>query len=93
MEEKDLPWRGSSYKDLLSFPEQARREAGYQLGLIQLGFEPSDWKPMSSIGPGVREIRIHVDGEFRAIYIAKYEEAIYMLHTFKKKTQKTSKRD
>ncbi|MES9928200.1 MAG: type II toxin-antitoxin system RelE/ParE family toxin [Candidatus Thiodiazotropha sp. 6PDIVS] len=48
---------------------------------------------MSSIGPGVREIRIHVDGEFRAIYIAKYEEAIYMLHTFKKKTQKTSKRD
>ena len=93
MEEKDLPWRGSSYKDLLSFPEQARREAGYQLGLIQLGFEPSDWKPMSSIGPGVREIRIHVDGEFRAIYIAKYEEAIYMHHTFKKKTQKTSKRD
>ncbi len=93
MDEKDLNWKGSSYKDLLSFPEQARREAGYQLGFIQLGFEPSDWKPMSSIGSGVREIRIHVEGEFRVIYIAKYEEAVYVLHAFQKKTQRTPKRD
>lgn len=48
---------------------------------------------MSTIGPGVREIRIHVDGEFRVIYIAKFEEAIYVLHAFQKKTQKTSKKD
>lgn len=93
MNEKDLLWRGSSYKDLLSFPEQARREAGYQLGFIQLGFEPTDWKPMSSIGLGVREIRIHQEGEFRVIYIAKYEDAIYVLHAFQKKMQKTPKRD
>lgn len=93
MKEKDLNWKGSSYKDLMSFPEQARREAGYQLGFIQLGFEPSDWKSMSSIGPGVREIRIHVEGEFRVIYIAKYEEAVYVLHAFQKKTQRTPKRD
>lgn len=93
MREKDLNWKGSSYKDLMSFPEQARREAGYQLGFIQLGFEPSDWKPMSSIGPGVREIRIHVEDEFRVIYIAKYEEAVYVLHAFQKKTQRTPKRD
>lgn len=65
----------------------------YQLGFVQLGFEPEDWKPMSTIGPGVREIRIHVDGEFRVIYIAKFEEAIYVLHAFQKKTQKTSKKD
>ncbi|MEW8036597.1 MAG: type II toxin-antitoxin system RelE/ParE family toxin [Candidatus Thiodiazotropha sp.] len=91
--EKDLHWRGSSYKDLLSFPEQARRKAGYQLGFIQLGFESSDWKSMPTIGSGVREIRIHVEGEFRVIYIAKHEEAIYALHAFQKKTQKTSKRD
>ena len=50
MKEKDLLWRGSSYKDLLSFPDEPRRDAGYQLGFVQLGFEPSDWKPMSSIG-------------------------------------------
>ena len=86
-------WRGSSYKDLLSFPDEARREAGYQLGFIQLGFEPSDWKPMSSIGLGVKEIRIHVKGEFRVLYIAKYKEMIYVLHAFQKKSQKTPNRD
>ena len=86
-------WRGSSYKDLLSFPDEARREAGYQLGFIQLGFEPSDWKPMSSIGLGVKEIRIHVKGEFRVLYIAKYKETIYVLHAFQKKSQKTPNRD
>ena len=93
MEEKDLQWRGSSYKDLLSFPDESRRDAGYQLGFIQLGFEPCDWKPMSSIGQGVKEIRIHVEGEFRVLYVAKYEEAIYALHAFQKKAQKTPKRD
>jgi phage-related protein len=93
MTEKDLCWLGSSYKDLLSFPELARKEAGYQLGFIQHGFEPSDWKPMSSIGAGVKEIRLHVQGEHRVIYIAKFEEAVYVLHAFQKKTQRTSKRD
>ena len=93
MEEKDLQWRGSSYKDLLSFPDESRREVGYQLGFVQLGFEPCDWKPMSSIGQGVKEIRIHVEGEFRVLYVAKYEEAIYVLHAFQKKAQKTPKRD
>lgn len=93
MAEKDLCWRGSSYKDLLAFPVQARRDAGYQLGFIQLGFEPTDWKPMPSIGSGVKEIRIHTGGEFRVIYIAKFEKAVYILHAFQKKTQKTPKRD
>ena len=93
MEEKDLQWRGSSYKDLLSFPDESRRDAGYQLGFVQLGFEHCDWKPMSSIGQGVKEIRIHVEGEFRVLYVAKYEEAIYVLHAFQKKAQKTPKRD
>ena len=48
---------------------------------------------MSSIGQGVKEIRIHVEGEFRVLYIAKYEEAVYVLHAFQKKTQKTPKKD
>jgi len=61
--------------------------------LSNLAFEPSDWKPMSSIGQGVKEIRIHIEGEFRVIYIAKYKEGIYILHAFQKKTQKTPKRD
>ena len=69
------------------------RDAGYQLGFVQLGIEPSDWKPMNSIGQGVKEIRIHIMGEFRVLYIAKYEDAIYVLHPFQNKTQKTSKKD
>lgn len=93
MTEKELRWLGSSYRDLLAFPEQARREAGYQLGFVQFGFEPTDWKPMSTIGKGVKEIRIHVGGEFRVIYVAKFEEAVYVLHAFRKKTQRTPKRD
>ena len=88
-----MHWRGRSFQDLLAFPDEARREAGYQLGFVQLGFEAYDWKPMSSIGPGVREIRIHVEGEFRVFYLANYKEAIYVLHAFQKKSRKTSQKD
>ena len=55
--------------------------------------EPADWKPMSTIGPGVREIRVHTALEHRVCYIAKFAEAIYVLHAFEKRTRKTSQRD
>jgi phage-related protein len=61
------------------------------LELVQRGLEPSDWKP--TVGPGVCEVRIHGDGEHRVIYVARFRHAIYVLHAFRKKTQKTSKRD
>lgn len=54
---------------------------------------PSDFKPMLSVGPGAYEIRIHVMGEWRVIYVAKMQDAIYVLHAFQKKTQKTGKQD
>jgi phage-related protein len=61
---------------------------------VQEGLEPDDWKPMNGIGPGVSEIRIRErDGAFRVIYVAKLEDAIYVLHCFQKKTQKTSSDD
>jgi phage-related protein len=84
---------GSSLDEIREFPNAAKREAGYQLSQIQLGFEPSDWKPMQVIGPGVREIRIHHDGEFRVIYITKLHETVYVLHAFQKKSQKTLNKD
>lgn len=88
-----LKFVGNSLNDIRDFPEDAKREAGYQLSQIQLGFEPSDWKPMTSVASGVREIRIHKGGEFRVIYVTKYHETVYVLHAFQKKTQKTSKKD
>lgn len=69
------------------------REAGFQIDSVQRGHAPSDWKPMTAIGKGVREIRIHEDGEYRVIYVVKFERAIYVLHAFQKKTQKTRKHD
>jgi phage-related protein len=80
--------------DLSRFPAAARREAGFQLFLVQEGDEPDDWKPMAEIGPGVREIRIREkDGTFRVIYLATFPRAVHVLHCFQKKTQKTSDAD
>lgn len=91
---KPIEFLGSSLGELRSFPEDARREAGYQLDQVQQGHDPDDWKPMQSIGAGVREIRVReASGAFRVIYIAKFEDAIFVLHCFQKKTQKTSQSD
>ena len=85
---------GSSKEDLIAFPADARSDAGYQLGLVQQGEEPRDWKPMASIGQGVREIRVsEAPGAFRVIYLATRPEGVYVLHCFQKKTQKTAASD
>ena len=93
MAEKTILWLGSSRSDVQAFPPDARRLAGFQLRQVQQGAEPSDWKPMPSIGPGVSEIRIHTEVEHRVCYVAKFAEAIYVLHAFKKRTRKTSQHD
>lgn len=90
---KPLNFIGSSLDDLRNFPDEARKAAGFELNSVQSGLEPSDWKPMPSIGRGVKEIRIHVLGEWRIIYVANFEEAVYVLHSFQKKTQKTTQHD
>ncbi len=90
---KDIRFCGRSLETLRGFPADARREAGYQLDRVQHGLEPTDWKAMSSIGSGVREIRIIHEGQFRVIYISKLADTVYVLHAFQKKTQKTRKHD
>jgi phage-related protein len=91
---RPIEFRGSALEDLSHFPPAARRKAGFQLFLVQEGDDPDDWKPMSSIGHGVREIRIREkDGAFRVIYAATFANAVYVLHCFQKKTQKTSAGD
>ncbi len=93
MDKKDVCFLGNSKEDIVAFPDDAKRESGYQLGLLQAGEEPDDWKPFSDIGSGVKEIRIHKGNEYRIIYVAKFEEHIYVLHAFVKKQQKTRKAD
>lgn len=91
---KPVEFRGSALDDLRAFPLPARREVGHQLDQVQNGQDPDDWKPMSSVGKGVKEIRIRDDGgAFRVIYVAKFVDAIYVLHCFQKKTEKTAKTD
>jgi len=90
---KDAIFLGTSKADLRGFPDDARRDAGVALYQVQLGLDPTDWKTMSSIGPGVREIRIRTGGAFRVIYLAARPEGVYVLHCFQKKTQKTAPHD
>jgi phage-related protein len=90
---KPLLFVGSSLDDLRNFPDEARRGAGFELRAVQNGFEPNDSKPMHAVGPGVREIRIHVLGEWRVIYVARLKDAVYVLHAFQKKSRKTSQQD
>jgi phage-related protein len=91
---KPIEFRGSALDDLRALPFTARREAGHQLDQVQNGHEPDDWKPVSTVGQGVKEIRIRdAAGAFRVIYIAKFAHAVYVLHCFQKKTEKTNKAD
>lgn len=89
MADKPLRWMGSSLQDLCAFPETPRRQAGHQLRRVQQGLPPDDWRPMPAVGSGVAEIRLHSDGEHRVLYVAKFSEAIYVLHAFEKRTRQT----
>ncbi|MVF02889.1 type II toxin-antitoxin system RelE/ParE family toxin [Serratia marcescens] len=94
MAAKKIDWRGTSLDDLRKFPEEARAIAGQELRKVQHGQEPLDWKSINDWGSGVIEIRLEEGGgAFRVVYVAKFEEAIYVLHSFQKKSQKTSKND
>lgn len=54
---------------------------------------PSDFKPMPTVGSGAFEIRVRAGNQFQVIYVAKFAEAVYVLHAFVKKTQKTAPPD
>jgi phage-related protein len=99
MSKPDTPidWEGTSRSDLLSFPADAQQNAGFQLGRLQQGLDPTDWRPLTNLGKGisgVKEIRIWAsDGTYRVAYIARFNNTISVLHSFEKKTQQTSKTD
>ena len=86
-----MVWLGDCLEAMTSFPADARRIGGFQLWLVQRGEEPRDWKPMPTVGLGVNEIRIHTGVEHRIVYIAKFQEAVYVLHAFEKRARRTPK--
>jgi phage-related protein len=91
---KEIIWMGSSKADLKAFPAAVMDDMGHQLFLVQCGLEPDDWKPLATIGTGVREIRVKdTRGIFRTVYLATRSDAVYVLHCFQEKTQQTAQRD
>jgi len=91
---KPVQFCGNSLDDLRAFPATARREAGYQIDRVAHGLMPEDFKPLPSIGSAVAEIRVWDEaGTFRMIYVAKFAQAVFVLHCFQKKSQQTAKRD
>src|SRR6185436_6643473 len=91
---KRIRFVGSAKDDLSAFPKSARTRAGHELFMVQIGRDPDDWKPMSIVGSGASEIRVRDQaGAFRVIYVAKFEDAVYVLHAFQKKTQRISHAD
>jgi len=91
-----LVWTANIYSaicEVQTFPAAARREIGYQVYKTQAGFDPSDWKPIVGLGHGVQEIRVQTGNEYRVIYVAKFEDAVYVLHAFVKETNRTPKGD
>jgi len=90
---KPLVFLGSSLDALHAFPETPRRAIGFELWQVQNGLPPRDFRPMPDIGPGVNEIRTHRLGEWRVTFVAKFDDAVYVLHAFEKKSRTTRLRD
>lgn len=93
MNVKAVVWLGDSRDRVKEFPDETRKAAGFELWEVQQGKEPSAWRPMPSVGLGVNEIKIRVGGAFRLMYVARFAEAVYVLHAFQKKAGKTPKPD
>lgn len=91
---KPLEWARPALAAVRALPDGARQEVGYQLGRVQEGKAPEDFKPMKTVGSGVFEVRVRDEGRaFRSFYVARFEEAVYVLHVFEKKSQKTARSD
>ena len=91
MTDKQIYWIGSSRDESSNFPKAVKQKAGFQLRALQRGQKPADFRPMQTVGKGVEEIRIRTGEAYRVFYVSRFEEAIYELHAFQKKTQKTAR--
>ena len=88
---RPLRWVGFSSKDLKGFPKQVRAAFGFGLHLAQTGQHPPNAKPLKGFGSGVVELLEDFDGDtYRAAYVVRFEQAVYVLHVFKKKSKRGS---
>lgn len=94
---KPIFWVGASKEELLSFPEDALQDAGYQLHRLQQGDEPLDWKPLKHLRKGITgvyEIRIWEDNAtYRVAYVTKFGNYVSVLHCWQKTTQTTDQKN
>ena len=92
MDEKSVEWLGSSFRDLLAMPETVRRTFGYALGLAQNGLVHPDTKELKGFSPKLVEVLENYDGDtYRAVYTARFENVVYVLHCFQKKSTRGRK--
>lgn len=88
---KPVRFVGDALAELRAFPQAARQDAGYELHRIQTGEQAADFKSMPTIGRGAEELRVRdATGAYRVIYTARLADAVYVLHAFQKKTQRTA---
>ena len=90
---KPILWFGNSRQVVRGFGKAVKDQLGDELYRLQIGLDPKNWKPMSTIGPGVREIRVSSGGQFRVVYLLRRPEGIVILHAFQKKSQQTGRAD
>lgn len=90
---RSLRWMGSSLNDLRRCSADVRRAIGFELDALQRGVDPEDWKPMSTVGLGVCEVRVHIGGEHRVLYVTRFADAVHVLHVFQKKSRRATARD
>lgn len=88
-----LLWLGTSRADVRAFPDIPRQVVGHELYQVQVGLDPTSWRPMPTVGPGVVELRVRVEGAFRVLYLTKFPEAVYVLHAFEKQTRRAARTD
>jgi len=93
-DEKDIVWLGDSLSVLQAFPKSVRIDLGSDLRRLQIGELPKDFKPMKTVGPGVRELRARDrNNQYRTMYVIRMSTTIVVLHSFVKKTRTTPKAD
>jgi phage-related protein len=89
-----IAWEGDSKEVISSFPEEARQNLGFQLRLLQQGQQPTDYRPMSTVGPGVFELRDQDERAwYRVIYLSRIRDVVHVLHCFQKKSRETPVRE